>query len=98
MPKNINLNQNKEVLIVKIEDKEYKLPLVSSLPYKEVKALIKISKKADEFDQLDAFVDFFKKYIPEDVLENLSVAALNQLASAWSGANDQEDGQPLGES
>ena len=96
MPK-INLNQNREVLVVSIENKEYKLPLVTSLPYKEVKALIKISKKSDELDQLDAFVDFFKKYIPEDVVDNLSVAALNQLASAWSGANTQEGGS-LGES
>lgn len=98
MPKNINLNQKTAVLVVTIGDKTYKLPLATSLPYKKVKALIKLSKKEDEFEQLDAFIDFFKEYIPEDVIEDLPVSALNQLASAWSGASEKESGQELGES
>ena len=98
MPKNVNLNQKTEVLVVNIEDKAYKIPLATSLPYKKVKALIKLAKKEDQFDQLDAFIEFFKEYIPEDVIENLPVSALNQLASAWSGASEKESGQELGES
>ena len=98
MPKNVNLNQKTEVLVVNIEDKAYKIPLATSLPYKKVKALIKLAKKEDQFDQLDAFIEFFKEYIPEEVIENLPVSALNQLASAWSGASEKESGQELGES
>ena len=95
----INLSaQNTEVLVVNIEDKEYKIPLATALPYKKVKAFVAITKKKDEFEQLDAFVTFFKEYIPEDVIESLPMSALTQLAKAWSGANEKENGQSLGES
>lgn len=98
MPKNINLNQKTEVLMVNIGDKTYKIPLATSLPYKKVRALIKLSKEDDEIVQLDAFVDFFKEYIPENVVEDLPVSALNELASAWSKASGGENGEALGES
>lgn len=98
MPKNINLNHNnKEVIVVTIGEKEYKVPLATSLPYKDIKALVKLAKKEDTFEQLDAFIEFFKRYIPSDVIEGLPVSALNQLASAWSGASEKESGQSLGE-
>ena len=42
MPKNINLNQKTEVLVVNIGDKSYKLPFATSLPYKKVKKLIRM--------------------------------------------------------
>ena len=77
---------NTEVIKVKIEGKEYSIPLASSLKVKEVKTLIKLTKK-DQDEQLDGFVEFFKNYIPEDVLENLPMTALNQLIDAWSSAN-----------
>ena len=45
MPNELNLNNQKiDVLVVKIEDKEYKIPLATSLPYKEVKTLIGLQK------------------------------------------------------
>lgn len=98
MPKNINLNQKTEVLVVNIGDKSYKLPLATSLPYKKVKKLIGLANKEDVMEQLSAFIEFLKEYIPEDVIEDLPVSALNQLASAWSGASTNESGQELGES
>ena len=94
MPKNINLNQKTEVL----GDKSYKLPFATSLPYKKVKKLIGLANKEDVMEQLSAFIEFLKEYIPEDVIEELPVSALNQLASAWSGASTNESGQELGES
>ena len=80
------LKWNTEVLKVKIEGEEYSIPLATSLKVKEVKALIKLTKK-DQDEQLDGFVEFFKKYIPEQVIEDLPMSALNQLIQAWSGAN-----------
>ena len=67
MPANrsINLSQNaNEVLAVQIKDKTYKIPLATSLPYKKIKSLMKLAKQDGE-EQLDAFVEFFKEYIPE---------------------------------
>lgn len=95
MPNELNLNNQKiDVLVVKIEDKEYKIPLATSLPYKEVKTLIGLQKNNDSAEAIDIFINFFKKYIDEDVIENLPMSALNELARAWSGAN----GEDLGES
>lgn len=80
------LKWNTEVIKVKIEGKEYSIPLATSLKVKEVKALIKLTKK-DQDEQLDGFIEFFKKYIPEQVIEDLPMSALNQLINAWSAAN-----------
>ena len=97
MPKELKLsNQNIEVLKVNIEDKTYTIPLATSLPYKKVKALITLAKKDTE-EQLDTFIDFFKEYIPEEVIDELPMSALTELAKAWSGASEKESGQSLGE-
>lgn len=98
MPNELNLNQNIEVLVVTIGDKKYNVPLATSLPYKKAKALIKLAKKGED-EAMDAFIDFFAQYIPQDVLDELPMSALSQLAKAWSGkSNEDEDGESLGES
>ena len=95
MPKELTLNQNVEVLVVKIGEKEYKVPLARFLPYKEAKKLLAI-KNGNESEMLEAFVGMFSKYIPSDVLEELSLADLTALAKAWTAQNG--DGEALGES
>jgi len=85
MPEEIKWNT--EVIKVKIEEKEYSIPLASSLKVKEIKALMKLTKK-DQEEPLDGFVEFFKNYIPESVLEELPMSALNQIINAWSSANN----------
>ena len=98
MPNELNLNQNIEVLVVTIGDKKYNVPLATSLPYKKAKALIKLAKKGEE-EAMDAFIEFFAQYIPQEVLDELPMSALSQLAKAWSGkSNEDEDGESLGES
>ena len=96
MPKELNLNGNVEVLVVKIGDKEYRVPLATSLPYKKAKELIKLAK-ADEENALDGFLEFFSNYIPSDVLDELPMSALTTLAKAWTGQTEKEGGQSLGE-
>jgi len=99
MPTNrsINLNQNVEVLEVQIKDKTYQIPLASSLPYKKVKALMKLAKNENEEEQLDAFIEFFKEHIPEEVIDDLPMSSLTALAKAWAGVTEKESGQTLGE-
>lgn len=97
MPKNLNLTNNTtEVLIVTIGDKDYKIPLATSLPYKKVKSLMGLTKLDDEA-KIDAFIGFFKEYIPEKVIDELPMSALTELAKAWSGATEKDGGESLGE-
>ena len=95
MPNELNLSQNIEVLKVKIEDKEYSVPLASSLPYKKARELAKVVKKGDD-EAMDAFLAFFGEHIPSEVLDNLPMSALTTLVKAWAGKNDDE-GTSLGE-
>lgn len=87
MPKELILNTDKEVLVVKIFDKEYQIPLASSLKVKEVKAIMALTKLEDD-EKLNGFIDFFKNYIPEDVIEELPMSSLTQLMNAWSGSSN----------
>lgn len=95
MPNELNLNNKLEVLKVTIEDKTYSIPLATSLPYKQVKKLIKLAKNENEEEQLDSFIEFFKQYIDEEVIDNLPMTALTALAKAWTGASGEEE---MGES
>lgn len=87
MPKELNLNTDKEVLVVKVFDKEYQIPLASSLKVKEVKGLMALMKLEDD-EKLNGFIDFFKNYIPEDVLDELPMKSLTELMNAWSESSD----------
>ena len=101
MPKELNLNNRpKEVLKVTIGEKVYTIPLANTLPYKKAKTLLKLAKKDEEdYEQmLDVFFDFFKEYIPEEVLEELSMDEINALATAWGGTSEEDSDKPLGES
>jgi hypothetical protein len=96
MPNELKLNGNVEVLVVTINDKTYKVPLATSLPYKKAKELVKLAK-GDEESALDGFVEFFANYIPSEVLDELTMKDLTTLAKAWSGQTEKEGGQSLGE-
>ena len=87
MPKELNLNTAKEVLVAKIFGKEYELPLASSLKVKEVKGLMALMKLEDD-EKLNGFIEFFKNYIPEQVLDELPMKSLTELMNAWSESSD----------
>lgn len=80
--------QNANVLAVEIGKKTYSVPLAGSMKRKDVLAL------KDE----NSVFQMFARYIPEDVLDNLTVDEYNQLAQAWADANAEESGASLGES
>ena len=99
MPKELNLNNiPEEVLKVTIGDTVYTLPLSNALPYGKVKKLLSIAKVGDTEEQINIFIEFFKEYIPEDVVDSLSMGALTALAKAWGETSETEGGSNLGES
>ena len=68
----------KKVLTVKIGKDSYNIPLSGSLSIKEMRELSKGTE--------DGF-DFFAKYIPGEVLDNISMDEFTTLVDAWKNAS-----------
>ena len=75
-------------LDVEIGNKTYSVPLAGSMKRKELMAM-----KDDE-----SIFQMFSKYIPAEVLDNLTVDEYNQLGQAWIDANENKENTSLGES
>ena len=75
-------------LAVEIGSKTYNVPLAGSMKRKELMAL------KDE----ESVYEMFARHIPADVLDNLTMDEYNQLAEAWTKANEKKDNASLGES
>ncbi len=80
--------KEQETLKVTIGDKEFSIPLRGSLSVKEALVL--------ETEQ-GAF-SFFKKRIPKDIFEALTVDELNQVIAVWKKESDKHSEMKLGES
>ena len=76
-----------DTLSVEIGKGTYSVPLAGSMKRKEL-----LSLKDEE-----SVYNMFAKYIPEEVLDEMTVDEYNQLANAWSDANINKDGASLGE-
>jgi hypothetical protein len=46
---------------------------------------------------MDSINDFLKDYIPEDVLEELTIVQLTEIIKAWNNATQESVGMTLGE-
>ena len=89
MAKKVTLGgQTVDFMTVEIGKTAYTVPLAGSMKRKDLLAL------KDE----NSVFQMFARYIPEDVLDNLTVDEYNQLAQAWSDANEEKSGSSLGES
>lgn len=75
-----------EVIKIEIGDNSYSLPLIKYLPYKFVKKLSKIQEDKD----LDPMFEVLSNYIPENVLDELSVSDIAQIMQAWNNAGDTD--------
>lgn len=85
----INLNNKPiDVLEIEIGDKIYKIPLGSSLPLKKAKTI------KDE----ESVMEFLREYMPEKVVDNLTISQLAQIMNAWSEETKRASGISLGES
>lgn len=76
-----------EDIQVEINRKRYNVPLAKAMKRKELLAM----KTEDDVYQM------FVRHIPAEVLDDLTVDEYNQLCNAWVEANDDGDGESLGE-
>lgn len=84
----IKKKKQTEVLKATIGDKTYSIPLASSIPYVQLKAM-----KTDE-----QVIQFFKEYIPDEVFDELLTDELVQIVKAWRDATVESQGASAGES
>lgn len=84
--------ETREVIKIEIDGKVYNLPLMKYLKYKTIKKLVALK---DSDTDMDAIMDILSTYIPEEVLEELSIAQLTQIIEAWKDVSS-EDGEDLG--
>jgi len=76
-----------EDIQVEINGKRYNVPLAKAMKRKELVAM----KTEDDVYHM------FSKYIPAEVLDDMTVDEYNQLCNAWAEANNDGDGESLGE-
>ena len=84
----IKKREETEVLKATIGEQTYSIPLASSIPYVQLKAM-----RTD-----DAVIEFFKNYIPEEVFDTLTTDELLQLIKAWHDATQEATGATVWES
>lgn len=97
MPVNALTKKPGKFLTVEIEGKKYNIPLASSLKVKEIRKLLKL-KKLSEDEQFDFMIDFFSKYLGEELVDELTSEDLTELFTLWNKANEQTGGMTTGES
>lgn len=83
-------------LNIEIDNKTYKIPLSRSLKIKEVRKLMKTTK-LDGGDQFDFMVEFFGRYLGEEIVEELTTGDLIEIINLWKKANEEVEGLTLGE-
>lgn len=83
-----NENEQINVLKVNIGKKTYSVPLSGSLSIREMKAMR---------DGTENGFDFFGRYIPQDVLETLTMDQFNALNEAWKEASSEKTDASMGE-
>ena len=76
-----------KTLKINIDDKSYFIPLSGSMKPKEVAKL----------DTVEATLEFMKKYIPEEVLDELTQDEYNDIVMAWGEASKEASGLNPGE-
>lgn len=76
-----------EVLEVNIGEATYKIPLGSNMTMKQVESI----------QQIKSINDFLKDYIPEDILEELTIVQLTEIIKAWNDATQESVGMTMGE-
>ena len=81
--------ETKEVIKIEIENKTYSLPLMKHLKYKTLKKLFNL--RDDKSDDLEMIIEILGEYIPTEVLEELSVAEITQIITAWKDVSGGED-------
>ena len=76
-----------KTLKIHIDDQTYEIPLSGSLRPKEVAKL----------DTVDATMEFMKRYIPAEVIDDLTQDEYNDIVKAWGEASKEASGLKPGE-
>lgn len=76
-----------ETLLVNIGDTKVHIPLGNSLSIADWKLI----------ETFEGTFEFFKKYIPEEVANSLTVSEINQITEAWKKATREQTGLSSGE-
>lgn len=85
----INDSKDIEVIEIGIKDGTYQIPLAKYLPYKAI-------KKLRNDNDIDAVMEILSKYIPEEVLDELTMDSIKQILEAWSEASKDDTDDNLG--
>lgn len=85
----INDSKDIEVIEIGIKDGTYQIPLAKYLPYKAI-------KKLRNDNDIDAVMEILSKYIPEEVLDELTMDSIKQILEAWSEASNDDTDDNLG--
>ena len=83
----LTLNNPKETLTINYGEETFEIPLASSLTVKETK---KLSETKDS-------MEFYAKYIPMEVLDEMTMGDFKQIDEAWTAESERVLGFKLGE-
>lgn len=72
----------KDCLEITIGDKKYMMPLANCMPLKVLK---KLTKDAD----VEVIIDVLGNYIPEDIIDEMSVTDVKAIFEAWGEASKE---------
>ena len=78
-----------EQLEITFGGETFLIPLAFDIPYEQMRNL-------DE--SMDSAIEFFRQYIPQDVVERLTPRHYKAIFEAWSEASKANGGMPVGES
>lgn len=80
--------ETREVVVVEIFGKQYKLPLMKYLKYKQIKKLMALQKDSQN---IDAIIEVMEDYIPASVLEELTIDQLGMIMNAWKDTTSEDE-------
>ena len=81
---------NKTLAVVCGED-VYHIPLQGSLP-------VDVAAHMDtQFDTVEKTLEFFRRYLPEDIMEGLSLDDYNALVNTWVEESQKASKMTVGE-
>ena len=85
-------------LTVQIGTELYKIPLTKSLKHSEVRKMASYYQEGNNMAVYDYFCDLFERFIPKEILDELSEGEIKQLIDLWKKGNEVAAGMSLGES
>ena len=85
-------------LTVQIGSELYKIPLTDSLKHSDVRKLSRYYQEGNNMAVYDYVCDWFERFIPKEILDELSEGEIKQLIDLWKKGNEVAAGMSLGES